>query len=274
MSFKVLSKQEKKVLRKICSGNKYYMKPIVKRINQWVASQKNIKEAWLLVLNQLHDIIRASQIDVEILLDQKVQQGKIENKNQAIKSIAGNAFSNALIYIFLVNKCCKNIPEWMFITSQLSSVPNFRQSININIQNEVQKPDMDIVIYANNNIKQKHTPESYIILSLKTSLRERAAQTYKWKLLMEVALHSPELCEKYNISYRSSVVPIICFATTNFYNEINNPQQRGMLKFFDRSFIAKEIIDFTEDAFIYPLSNLIPFAIEKLSNPYVQLSLF
>ncbi|WP_460195153.1 BsaWI family type II restriction enzyme [Thermosynechococcus sp. FA-CM-4201] len=244
------------------------MKPIVKRINQWVASQKNIKEAWLLVLNQLHDIIRASQTDVETLLDQKVQQGEIEHQGQAIKSIAGNAFSNALIYIFIVNKCCKNIPDWMFITSQPSSIPNLRQLININIQNAVQKPDMDIVIYANTNIKQKHAPESYIILSLKTSLRERAAQTYKWKLLMEVALHSPELCEKYNISYQSSVVPIICFATTNFYNEINHPQQCGMLKFFDRSLIAKEI-NFTEDSFIYPLSNLIPFAIEKLSNPYV-----
>lgn len=250
------------------------MKPILKKINQWVASQENIKEAWLLVLSQLHDIIRASKTDVETLLDQKVQQGKIENKSQAIKSIAGNAFSNALIYIFLVNKCHKNVPKWIFITSQPSTIPNFKQSISINVQNEVQKPDMDIVIYANNNnIKQKHTPEMYIILSLKTSLRERAAQTYKWKLLMEVALHSPELCEKYNISYQSSVIPIICFATTNFYNEINNPQQRGMLKFFDRSFIAKEI-DFTEDSFIYPLSNLIPFAIEKLSNPYVQLSLF
>ncbi|URR34893.1 BsaWI family type II restriction enzyme [Thermosynechococcus sp. HN-54] len=123
------------------------------------------------------------------------------------------------------------------------------------------------------NAKQKYPPESYIILSLKTSLRERAAQTYKWKLLMEIALHSPELREKYNISYNSSVIPIICFATTNFYNEVSHPQQRGLLKFFDRSFIAKEI-SVTENSFIYPLSNLIPFAIEKLSNPYVQLSLF
>lgn len=221
------------------------------------------------MLNQLHDIIRDSQSDVEGLLEKRIQQNKIKNKSQAIKSIAGHAFLNALIYIFLVNKCNKNIPHWMFITSQPSSILNFRQSININVQNEVQKPDIDIVIYANN----KHAPESYIILSLKTSLRERAAQTYKWKLLIEVALHSPELCEKYNISYQSSVVPLICFATTNFYNEINNPQQRGMLKFFDRSFIAKEI-DFTEDSFIYPLSNLIPFAVEKLSSPYIQLSLF
>ncbi|URR34892.1 hypothetical protein NBE99_09615 [Thermosynechococcus sp. HN-54] len=124
------------------------MTPIVKRINQWVVSQNNIKEAWLLVLNQLNKIIRASQTDVEMILYQRLQQKKIKNKSQAIKSIVGNAFSNALIYIFLVNKCHKNIPNWMFITSQLSSIPNFKSAININIQNEVQKPDMDIVIYA------------------------------------------------------------------------------------------------------------------------------
>jgi type II restriction enzyme len=55
-------------------------------------------------------------------------------------------------------------------------------------------------------------------------------------------------------------MPIICFATVNFYNEINNPQHRGMFKFFDKAFIAKEI----SDNFISPLSNLIDFVNEKL----------
>ncbi|MFN3291634.1 MAG: BsaWI family type II restriction enzyme [Acinetobacter sp.] len=274
MSLDSLNKQEKKVLKEILSPSKYYMRPIIRKINQWVASQQNIKNAWVLVLNQLHDIIRNSQSGVEKLLEGRIQQKKIKSKSQAMKSIVGNAFSNSLIYVFLLNKVHGNVPRWIFITSQISSIPNFKKSININIQNEVQKPDMDIVIYTlNDGFKQKREPENYIILSLKTSLRERAAQTYKWKLLMEIALHSPELREKYSIFYQSSAVPIVCFATTNFYNEINNPQQRGMLKFFDRSFIAKEIA-FTQNSLIYPLSNLISFAIEKLSNPYVQLSLF
>jgi hypothetical protein len=121
---------------------------------------------------------------------------------------------------------------------------------------------MDIVIYSKDG---NSCPSKYILLSLKTSLRERAAQTYKWKLLMEVALYSPELRNKYDISCNSQIIPIICFATTNFYNEINNPQQRGMLKFFDTAFIAKDL-GLQVESFIYPLSNLIPFVIEQFSS--------
>lgn len=40
-----------------------------------------------------------------------------------------------------------------------------------------------------------------MILSIKTSLRERAGQTYKWKLLMEIATTENPIKEKYNISY-------------------------------------------------------------------------
>ncbi len=39
------------------------------------------------------------------------------------------------------------------------------------------------------------------------------------------------LKEKYNISYNPPILPLVCFATVNFYNEINNPQHRGMFKF-------------------------------------------
>ncbi len=71
-----------------------------------------------------------------------------------------------------------------------------------------------------------------LILSLKTSLRERATQTYKWKLLMEIAYSDSKLKEKYDIVYDPPILPLVCFATINFYNEIDRPQQRGMFKFF------------------------------------------
>jgi len=47
-------------------------------------------------------------------------------------------------------------------------------------------------------------------------------------------------------------MPFVCFATVNFYNEINNPQHRGMFKFFDNSFIGKPITN----EFINSMSNL------------------
>jgi type II restriction enzyme len=50
-------------------------------------------------------------------------------------------------------------------------------------------------------------------------------------------------------------MPLVCFATVNFYNEINNPQHRGMFKFFDKSFIGKEI----DSDFICRLSSIVDF---------------
>lgn len=265
-SLNKLSKREVKILEDIVSGN-YYMKPIIKRINRWVRSTPDIKNNWLKVLDKLYDILKDSQNDIEKILDKRVSENKIKDKDQARRSIAGSAFCKSIIYIFLINKVNSNIPDHISITSQTSMIPNFDQLVRIKVQDEFQKPDMDIVIYSLNTVQlETGKPTKYILLSLKTSLRERAAQTYKWKLLMEVALNCPEISEKYGISYKSSAIPVVCFATTNFYNEINNPQQRGILKFFDKAFIAKnEGVE--QNAFVSPLSELIPFAIGHLREP-------
>jgi type II restriction enzyme len=85
-------------------------------------------------------------------------------------------------------------------------------------------------------------------------------QTYKWKLLLEIATTRNPIKYKYNISYPLNKMPMVCFATINFYNEINNPQHRGMFKFFDKSFIGKPI----NADFIANLSTLIDFANERL----------
>lgn len=61
-----------------------------------------------------------------------------------------------------------------------------------------------------------------------------------------------EIKKKYNIKYNPESMPIICFATVNFYNEINNPQHKGMFKFFDKSFIGKP----NYSDFVYSLSAL------------------
>ena len=70
-----------------------------------------------------------------------------------------------------------------------------------------------------------------LILSLKTSLKERVGQTYKWKLLLEIATSENEIKNKYNISYNGNIMPLVGFITVNFYNEVNQPQHRGMFKF-------------------------------------------
>jgi type II restriction enzyme len=142
-----------------------------------------------------------------------------------------------------------NIRPDIFITSKKSKVPSFDEISIINVDGETQKPDCDLVIYS---LNEEKSLKKCMIISLKTSLRERVAQTHKWKLLMEIAASNNSLKEKYNISYNPKEMPLVCFATVNFYNQINRPQFRGMLKFFDKSFIADKV----DSKFISRMSNL------------------
>lgn len=159
------------------------------------------------------------------------------------------------MYLFIKAKEAGLIKENVFITTKLSK---FKKLVAIHVDGETQKPDMDLVLYG---VGKDDAIKDLMIISLKTSLRERAGQTYKWKLLLEIATSDNPIKTKYNINYPLNKTPIVCFATINFYNEINNPQHRGLFKFFDKSFIGKPI----KADFIDNLSSLIDFANNKLS---------
>lgn len=45
--------------------------------------------------------------------------------------------------------------------------------------------------------------------------------------------------EKYNLHYSQQCDIRVGFITSNFYNEIMQPQQQGMLKFFDYVYLTK-----------------------------------
>ena len=250
-----LNKDEQKLLKKI--EDAYYMQPSLKLIQNNIKISKNKKTAWKNVFNNLHDYLKNAQKKVENILEKRKLNGDIKDISQARKSVVGNAFSYLIIYTFLQNKICNNINSNIFITRETSKIPNFEEITTIHIDGETQKPDMDLVIYT---LKENTYLEKCIILSLKTSLRERAGQTYKWKLLMEIASSDNNIKQKYNIQYNPKIIPLICFATVNFYNEINNPQHRGMFKFFDKSFIGKPI----DNNFISSLSNLVTYIHEFL----------
>ena len=232
----MLNKDEQKTLKDI--KETAYMKKTISFIDNFI-KKHNIKEiAHLLVFDELFNILNDAKSYVDGYLKERKKRGEIKDEKQALKSIAGNSFSQALIYIFLKNKETGSIRNDIFITSKLSQVPSFKEISLINVDGQTQKPDCDIVIYS---LNEDNSLKKCMILSLKTSLRERAGQSYKWKLLMEIASSENPLKEKYNIVYKPDKIPLVVFATVNFYNEINNPQHRGMFKFFDKSFIAKNI---------------------------------
>jgi len=236
--------EEKKELKKI--EGLYYMKPILGRLNQKIHKLGLVK-----TFDYIHEILIKSKDDVEKLLDIRVKNGDIRDKSQARKSIAGAAFSNILKYLFLICKKEGLVKNNIYITSKTKE-KIFQDMVTIYVGNETQKPDMDLVVYSKNENKSL---KKCIIISLKTSLRERAGQTYKWKLLLEIATTDNEIKKKYDIKYPVKDMPLVCFATVNFYNEINNPQHKGMFKFFDNSFIGKPL----KTTFINNLSSLINY---------------
>ena len=232
---------------------KPYMKKSLILIEEYVNnSGVSEKTAYKNVFNEIWCIMNESKSFVDTYLSDRKKNSEIKDEKQAIKSIAGNSFSFMILYIFLKNKEYGNIREDIYITSKKSKVPSFNEISVINVDGKTKKPDCDIIIYSLNNDKSL---KKCMIVSLKTSLRERAGQTYKWKLLMEIASSSNTIKEKYNISYNPKEIPLVCFATVNFYDEINNPQSKGMFKFFDKAFIAKNI----DVDFITKMSNLIDY---------------
>lgn len=245
----MLNKEEQKKLQEIC--NKAYMQPVLERIKQY-EQQYGLQS----VLDYLHAIILASKDDVELLIQQRVTDGFIKDANQSRKSIVGSIFPFCVVYVFLVMKARGEIPSNIYIASNKNNTL-LENMLTVYIDGETQKPDMDLIIYSEKPDKTLH---KCIILSLKTSLRERAGQTYRWKLLLEIATTENKIKEKYNISYNSAEMPIVCFATINFYDEINNPRYRGMLKFFDNSFIGRPV----DSELISRLSALIDYAKEQL----------
>jgi type II restriction enzyme len=253
----ILNQTEKNTIKSIL--NNAYMEKTIALIEDYFLNIKDKGEKKYLTgaFDEIYEILNQAKPFVDIYLAERKKKGEIKDESQALKSIAGNSFSQAIIYIFLRNKECGNIRSDIFITSRKSSVPLFDEISTIMVDGETQKPDCDLVIYS---LTQDNAIKKCMILSLKTSLRERAGQTYKWKLLMEIATSKNAIKDKFNISYQSNIIPIVGFATVNFYNEINNPQQRGIFKFFDQSFIAKHV----NANFISRLSTLPKYVNEHL----------
>lgn len=245
----MLTSQEQAQIKHI--EGTYYMVPILKRLEE---KRRHVGTAE--TLDYIYEILTSSKDDVEAMLDERLRRKEISDKSQARKSIAGSAFSNMLQYIFLKCKEEGLVRKDIFITSKTKDAA-FVNMVTIHVDGETQKPDMDIIIYSKN---ESNELKRCMIISLKTSLRERAGQTYKWKLLLEIATGSSEIKKKYNIRYDASKMPLVCFATVNFYNEINNPQHKGMFKFFDNSFIGKPI----KADFISNLSSIVEYANSKL----------
>lgn len=211
---------------------RYYFEPIKEELEA-----KTAKVGYKNALNYLTEVMQTATSKVEGLIQSRLNEGIISNADQARKTIAGNGFQGLVAYslIKLQEKDLLN-PD-LAITLKPKKHPLIEKYATIKVGDDVQKPDIDLIIY------HYQKPEKYpvIIYSIKTSLRERAGQTYRWKLLMDIVSSNDckTIKEKYSLTYEAIDNFKVGFITTNFYNEITNPQQKGMLKFFDFVYITK-----------------------------------
>ena len=164
-----LNKAEQKDLQAIES--KYYMQPILEAIEADIHTKGILPQE---IFNYLYYYLTDSKEKVEALIQARIQKGEIQDASQVRKSIAGGAFANLILWTFLKNKEKGN--SNIFITSKISKIPKYKELFFIQVGEESQKPDVDLVVYS---LDSKGNLQNCLILSLKTSLRERAGQTYK-----------------------------------------------------------------------------------------------
>lgn len=241
-----MNKENKEQLKKI-EKNEYFgpTKLIFEqKFNKLISFGFSKEKAMVRILDYLYDILTLSQSGVEKIIDKRFKKGIIKDKNQTRKSVGGNNFQKLVAYSLLKNIQIGNLPKNIVVTLTTSNNKIINEYATINTFQEKQKPDVDILIYSK-EIEKNKLP--IVIFSCKTSMRERAGQTYKWKLLLDIATtqckhisETPECPHNiYQIEYNNQRKIYMCFVTSDLYNEINQPQIAGMLSFFDKSYITK-----------------------------------
>jgi len=212
--------------------SRYYFTPIKNGLEQKAQKTGEIK-----ALDYLTEVMQKATSKVEAIIQDRIKNKIISNADQARKTIAGNGFQGLVAYALIKLQEKNLLNPNLTITLKPKKHPLLEEYAVIKVGDDVQKPDIDLLIY--HYLKPEKHP--VIIYSIKTSLRERAGQTYRWKLLMDIVSSNDckTIKEKYSLIYKAMDNFKVGFITTNFYNEITNPQQKGLLNFFDFVYITK-----------------------------------
>lgn len=211
---------------------RYYFSPIKKNF------EKKVKEVGAeKSISYLTEIMQSSTTDVEKIIQKRIKSGEINDAAQTRKAVAGNGFQGLVAYALIYLQSEGLINKDLSITLKPKKHKFIEDYATIRVGDDVQKPDVDLMIYHSKRLEKAPV----LIFSMKTSLRERVGQTYKWKLLMDIATSQDcvNVKKKYDLSFEVKADFRVGFITTNFYDEITQPQQIGMLNFFDYVYLTK-----------------------------------
>lgn len=186
--------------------------------------------------DHLTEAMRALKPIIEKRLLERQSKGEIKNVDQARKSLAGNIFQVVVALALIHMQDGGLIPRHVAFTLSPKNHQRTRDSATVHVGEEALQPDMDLLAFS-----EKPGNETLYIFSMKTSLRERAGQTQRWKLMHEIATakNSASIKMKYQLRYEGESDFKMALITTNFYDEINAPQHRGAFAFLDGIYITK-----------------------------------
>ena len=222
-----INRSNRKELKSV--RGRYYMAPMLRLFEDKITSQ-GLPDA----TNYLSAVMRAAQPEVEMILEARKKAGKIKSIDQTRKTVAGNAFQALVFYALASLQAGGYIPAHLIFTLKTQKDPRLGGSV-IQVGPETIRPDVDLLVYS----KRENMP--VYIYSLKTSLRERGGQTHRWKVLLDIvtAENCRSIKEKYDLQYAGQADFRMGLITTNFYDEITSPQQRGLFRFFDHVYLTK-----------------------------------
>ena len=210
--------------------DKYYLPPMVK------GYACAVEEYGLpLAASYLTEVIGAANDEVQALISGRVASGAITDGKQASKSVVGHGFQVLVLTALGSLQAAGMFPKHVICTLSTANHPKIGGSV-IHVGPEKIKPDADLLIHSDRSAN-----EPVCLFSLKTSLRERAGQTHRWKVLLDIvtAENCHSLKNKYSLRYDGGSDFRMGLITTNFYNEITKPQQKGLLRFFEHVYLTK-----------------------------------
>ncbi|BCX15726.1 MAG: hypothetical protein KatS3mg097_618 [Candidatus Parcubacteria bacterium] len=201
-----------------------YRQILKKRIDKIGKNYESLVE----ILNNFDKILKSCEKECT-----EIAKNRNKDYKQARVAIVGSLFPFGVYYTLLKIKELGKLPSSMQL-SLSKNHPLIKEYAAIKIGNEILKPDMDLMAFS------EKPDKPIIIFSLKTSLRERAGQSHRWKLILDIAQYCDFLKEKYNINYKPEKEIKFGFITTNFYKELLEPQYRATITFFDYVYIARK----------------------------------
>lgn len=218
-----------------------FVGPTLAGIDRWLQNSSlhnQFVDGSIVLLDELYNIMKDSQEETCSLIK---ADKKTDNKEQAIKSVAGNNFQAAVAYSLIKLQGKGEIPQNIAVVLNGPQAIKMKQQMEIVVSGITQKPDIDVLIFDPNN------PNSTIVLlSIKTSFRERAGQTAKWKLLLDIARSDNcfSLKKQYGLDVNTEKLEVLKrvkfgFVSCDLYTESQSTQNRGFKEFFDFFYITR-----------------------------------